>query len=87
MIHLRERRSSMLATLGLDVGAEWGPFIPVTMSNGVALDFAAVPKDSIVPNVAGVPIRKAFQLARPKVTMRDPGAKSLKDCCQDSPGQ
>lgn len=39
------------------------------------------------PDVAGVPLRKASQLARPKVTVRDPGAKSPNDCCQDSTGQ
>jgi hypothetical protein len=30
---------------------------------------------------------KAPQLARPKVTVRNPGVKSPKDCCQDSLGQ
>jgi catechol 2,3-dioxygenase-like lactoylglutathione lyase family enzyme len=28
--------------LGLDVGARWGPFIPVEMSNGVTLDYDQV---------------------------------------------
>lgn len=32
-------------------------------------------------------VRKASQLARPRVTVRNPGVKSPKDCCQDSPGQ
>jgi catechol 2,3-dioxygenase-like lactoylglutathione lyase family enzyme len=27
--------------LGLEVGAPWGPFLPVTTSNGVTLDFSA----------------------------------------------
>lgn len=30
--------------LGLEVGAEWGPFVPVVTSNGVTLDFATVPE-------------------------------------------
>ncbi|MFC4336377.1 VOC family protein [Salininema proteolyticum] len=29
--------------LGLEVGKEWGPFIPVALEHGVALDFANVP--------------------------------------------
>ncbi|MFJ2402261.1 VOC family protein [Streptomyces xanthochromogenes] len=30
--------------LGLEVGKEWGPFIPVSTSNGVTLDFATAPE-------------------------------------------
>ncbi|MFG3281927.1 VOC family protein [Streptomyces sp. NPDC048111] len=30
--------------LGLEVGKQWGPFIPVSTSNGVTLDFATVPE-------------------------------------------
>ena len=30
----------LAAILGLEVGAEWGPFLPVRTSNGVTLDFA-----------------------------------------------
>ncbi|WP_280266386.1 VOC family protein [Nocardia wallacei] len=29
--------------LGLEVGAQWGPFIPVAVANGVTFDFAVVP--------------------------------------------
>ncbi|MFE3182164.1 VOC family protein [Streptomyces violascens] len=35
--------------LGLEVGKEWGPFIPVTTSNGVTLDFATVPEGTDIP--------------------------------------
>ncbi|MFF3290402.1 VOC family protein [Streptomyces sp. NPDC003023] len=28
--------------LGLELGPEWGPFIPLTLSNNVTLDFASV---------------------------------------------
>jgi catechol 2,3-dioxygenase-like lactoylglutathione lyase family enzyme len=44
----RESAEFMAHTLGLEVGAAWGPFVPVTTSNGVTLDFAAVPAESIV---------------------------------------
>lgn len=33
--------------LGLEVGAEWGPFIPVATANGVTLDFATSPNEHI----------------------------------------
>ncbi len=33
--------------LGLEVGAQWGPFVPVATSNGVTLDFATTPVESI----------------------------------------
>ncbi|MCM6773298.1 VOC family protein [Nocardia sp. CDC159] len=42
--------------LGLDVGKEWGPFIPVTVANGVTFDFAPVP-----PHITEIaPIHYAF---------------------------
>jgi catechol 2,3-dioxygenase-like lactoylglutathione lyase family enzyme len=33
--------------LGLEVGAGWGPFIPVATSNGVTLDFATSHQETI----------------------------------------
>ncbi|MGH3914505.1 MAG: VOC family protein, partial [Pseudonocardiaceae bacterium] len=33
--------------LGLEVGEEWGPFIPVATSNGVTLDFATSDQETI----------------------------------------
>jgi catechol 2,3-dioxygenase-like lactoylglutathione lyase family enzyme len=51
IIHSRDNRESaefLAHILGLEVGAEWGPFIPVDTSNGVTLDFATIPAESIV---------------------------------------
>ncbi|GHD89420.1 VOC family protein [Streptomyces naganishii] len=51
IIHARDNRESaefLARILGLEVGTEWGPFVPVATSNGVTLDFAAVPAESIV---------------------------------------
>lgn len=51
IIHSRDNRESaefLAHVLGLDVGAEWGPFIPVDTSNGVTLNFATIPAESIV---------------------------------------
>ncbi|QLY34446.1 VOC family protein [Nocardia huaxiensis] len=31
--------------LGLEVGDQWGPFIPITAANGVTFDFANTPPD------------------------------------------
>ncbi|TXS75499.1 MULTISPECIES: VOC family protein [unclassified Streptomyces] len=52
IIHARDNRESaefLARVLGLEVGTEWGPFLPVATDNGVALDFATVPAGSIVP--------------------------------------
>ncbi|KIF06226.1 glyoxalase [Streptomyces sp. RSD-27] len=52
IIHSRDNRESaefLAHILGLEVGPEWGPFVPVTTGNGVTLDFAAIPAESITP--------------------------------------
>ncbi|MFH9422146.1 VOC family protein [Streptomyces sp. NPDC017529] len=51
IVHSRDNRESaafLAHILGLETGAEWGPFIPVDTSNGVTLDFATIPAESIV---------------------------------------
>jgi extradiol dioxygenase family protein len=51
IVHARDNRESaefLAHILDLEVGAEWGPFIPIDLSNGVTLDFAAIPAESIV---------------------------------------
>ncbi|MEV6653475.1 VOC family protein [Streptomyces sp. NPDC051219] len=50
IIHARDNRESaefLAHILGLETGPQWGPFIPVALSNGVTLDFAAIPAESI----------------------------------------
>lgn len=52
IVHARSNRESaefLARLLDLEVGAEWGPFIPVSLSNGVTLDFATIPAESITP--------------------------------------
>ncbi|MFJ9037122.1 VOC family protein [Streptomyces sp. NPDC102406] len=52
IVHARDNRESaefLAHILGLDVGATWGPFVALDLSNGVTLDFASVPAGSIVP--------------------------------------
>lgn len=51
IIHSRANRESaefLAHVLGLEVGTEWGPFIAVATGNGVTLDFAVIPAESIV---------------------------------------
>ncbi len=50
IVHARDNRESaefLAGILGLEVGEQWGPFIPVATGNGVTLDFAAIPAESI----------------------------------------
>ncbi|MFD6276430.1 VOC family protein [Streptomyces sp. NPDC060209] len=50
IVHSRDNRESadfLAHILDLTVGTEWGPFIPVVLANGVTLDFATVPAESI----------------------------------------
>ncbi|MCX4967701.1 VOC family protein [Streptomyces sp. NBC_00654] len=50
IVHCRNNRESaefLAHLLDLETGPEWGPFIPVDLANGVTLDFATVPEDSI----------------------------------------
>ena len=50
IIHSLDRRESaefLAHILDLEVGAPWGPFIPVGTANGVTLDFATVPASAI----------------------------------------
>jgi len=50
IIHARDKRESaefLAGILGLEVGPEAGPFLPVETANGVTLDFASIPAESI----------------------------------------
>ncbi|MFE9132638.1 VOC family protein [Streptomyces sp. NPDC007355] len=52
IVHARDNRASaefFASLLGLEITAEWGPFIAVELNNGVTLDFAAVPPETITP--------------------------------------
>lgn len=51
IVHARDNRASaefLAGILGLTAGDTWGPFVPLELSNGVTLDFATVPAESIV---------------------------------------
>jgi catechol 2,3-dioxygenase-like lactoylglutathione lyase family enzyme len=43
IVQVRDKKESatfLADILGLEVGKQWGPFLPVTTANGVSLDFA-----------------------------------------------
>jgi catechol 2,3-dioxygenase-like lactoylglutathione lyase family enzyme len=50
IVHSRDRQQSaefLANILGLEVGPVFGPFLPVATTNGVTLDFATTPAESI----------------------------------------
>ncbi|MFJ3902854.1 VOC family protein [Streptomyces sp. NPDC090025] len=52
IVHARDNRESarfFTELLGLEITSEWGPFIAVALDNGVTLDFATSPDDTITP--------------------------------------
>ncbi|MET9319207.1 VOC family protein [Streptomyces sp. NPDC003038] len=71
IVHSRDNRESaefLAHILGLEVGTEWGPFIPVATSNGVTLDFATIPAESItVQHYAFLLSEEEFDVAFEKI--------------------
>ncbi|GHE06290.1 VOC family protein [Streptomyces alanosinicus] len=52
IVHARNNRESadfFTELLGLEPAKEWGPFVAVTLSNGITLDYATAPEDRITP--------------------------------------
>ncbi len=74
IVHARDNRESaefFADLLGLEVGPEWGPFIPVDLANGVTLDFAAIPEDRITPQHYAFLVSEAeFDAAYEKIRQR-----------------
>jgi extradiol dioxygenase family protein len=51
IVHAHDNHASarfLAHVLDLEVGPAWGPFVPVATQNGVTLDYATVPAESIV---------------------------------------
>ncbi|MFE9629918.1 VOC family protein [Streptomyces sp. NPDC006463] len=71
IIHSRDNRESaefLAHILGLEIGTEWGPFIPVETANGVTLDFATIPAGSItVQHYAFLLSEEEFDVAFGKI--------------------
>ncbi|MDI2125750.1 VOC family protein [Yinghuangia seranimata] len=52
IVYARDRHESarfLADVLGLEVGADWGPFTPVELSNGVTLDYATLRGGEVAP--------------------------------------
>ncbi|WP_225833491.1 VOC family protein [Streptomyces sp. NK08204] len=52
IVHSRDKRESaefFAELLDLEIAGEWGPFVAVSLSNGVTLDFATIPEEKITP--------------------------------------
>ncbi|MEU1350626.1 VOC family protein [Streptomyces sp. NPDC005795] len=89
IIHSRSNRESaefLAHLLDLEVGAEAGPFIPISLSNGVTLDFAAIPAESITPQHYAFLIGDAgFDLALRRI--REAGITYYADPHLEQPGE
>ncbi len=49
IVHAKDKDASaefLAGILGVEAGPQWGPFLPVQMSNGVTLDFIGTPHPS-----------------------------------------
>ncbi|MFJ2919068.1 VOC family protein [Streptomyces sp. NPDC087307] len=89
IVHARDNRESaefLADILGLEVGAEWGPFIPVQTANGVTLDFATIPEASITAQHYAFLISEAeFDTAYARI--KELGLTYFADPHQKHPGE
>ena len=89
IVHARDNRESaefLAHILGLEVGTPWGPFIPVATANGVTLDFAAIPAESItIQHYAFLVSEDEFDAAFER--LKDAGIGFFADPHMKSPGE
>ncbi|MFE2475991.1 VOC family protein [Streptomyces sp. NPDC059389] len=89
IVHARNNRESaqfLADVLGLEVGTEWGPFVPVSTANGVTLDFATVPAESLtVQHYAFLVSEEEFDVAFGK--LRAAGIPYFADPHMKKPGE
>ncbi|MEE1753576.1 VOC family protein [Streptomyces sp. SP18CS02] len=89
IIHAKDNRVSaefLAHVLGLDVGPEWGPFIPVETANGVTLDFATIPPESIVmQHYAFLVTEAGFDTAFARI--QESGVAYFADPHREKPGE
>ncbi|MEU3497020.1 VOC family protein [Kitasatospora cineracea] len=88
IVHARDNRESaefFADLLNLEITAEWGPFIAVALGNGVTLDFATVPADSITPqHYAFLVSEEEFDAAYARIGQR--GIEHYADPRRQQPG-
>ncbi|MFE5943568.1 VOC family protein [Streptomyces sp. NPDC056480] len=88
IVHARDNRESaefFADLLGLEITAEWGPFIAVDLSNHVTLDFATIPADRITPqHYAFLVSEEEFDAAYTRI--RERGVEHYADPHRKQPG-
>ncbi|MFI1828644.1 VOC family protein [Streptomyces sp. NPDC020412] len=88
IVHARDNRESsqfFADLLGLEITAEWGPFIAVDLSNGVTLDFATIPADHItMQHYAFLVSEEEFDAAYARISER--GIEHYADPHKQQPG-
>ncbi|MEU9443545.1 VOC family protein [Streptomyces sp. NPDC048304] len=88
IVHARDNRESaefLSELLGLEITGEWGPFVAVSLGNGVTLDFASIPEDRITPqHYAFLVSEEVFDAAYAKIVER--GMAHWADPHQKQPG-
>ena len=88
IVHALDNRESaefFADLLDLEITAEWGPFIAVELSNGVTLDFAAIPADRITPqHYAFLISEEEFDAAYTRI--RERGIEHYADPRREQPG-
>ncbi|WP_217214010.1 VOC family protein [Streptomyces sp. AC550_RSS872] len=88
IVHARDNRESaqfFAGLLGLEITAEWGPFIAVALSNGVTLDFATIPADHIaMQHYAFLISEEEFDAAYARISER--GIEHYADPHRQQPG-
>ncbi|WP_369394086.1 VOC family protein [Streptomyces sp. CG1] len=88
IVHARNNRESadfFTELLGLGTAKEWGPFVAVTLGNGVTLDYATAPEDRITPqHYAFLVSEEEFDAAYERIVER--GMEHWADPHQKQPG-
>lgn len=88
IVHSRDNRESarfFAELLDLEISGEWGPFVAVTLANGVTLDFATVPAESITPqHYAFLVSEEVFDAAYARIKER--GIEHFADPFRRQPG-
>lgn len=89
IVHSRDNRESaefLAHLLDLEVGDDWGPFVPVEVDNGVTLDFATTPAEKIVPqHYAFLVSEDVFDVAFDRIKKAD--IEFFADPYQKRPGE
>ena len=88
IVFARDRRVSatfLADLLDLEVGAQWGPFLPVELSNGVRLDFVTSDREIALQHYAFLIPEEAFDAFFER--LRASGTEYFADPACQQPGE